>query len=71
MQKLTSPGEFPTLAYFATFSGKSHDDAKGQAHAWEKETGATLVSYFEQKPINRSYGILVSYLPKKNENTNQ
>lgn len=61
MYKISSLCDFPPLFPLAAFSGKTHEDAVNSAKAWAKDSGATLLSYFEQKPINSKVGILVSY----------
>lgn len=59
--------QFPEDSYIASFTGKNYDEAKTLAHAWSQRTGATLISYYEQKAFGKS--ILVSY--KRNEEAHE
>lgn len=59
MNQVSSPNQFAEDSFIAYFSGKNYDDALKLAGEWSQRTGATLLSYYEQKAFGKS--ILVSY----------
>lgn len=63
MIQVSNLNQFPEDCYIAYFTGKNYEEAIKLAGEWSGRTGATLISYFEQKAFCKS--ILVSY--KRNE----
>lgn len=68
MNKVERLAEFPKNCLVAQFLGKGYDDAAHNAEEWQKNTGNTCHSYFEQKLITKWYSIIVHYTLKENEN---
>ena len=65
MIQVSNPNQFPEDSHIASFTGKNYEEAIKLAGEWSGRTGATLISYFEQKAFGKS--ILVSYKRKEDE----
>lgn len=67
MNRVEHLAEFPKNCLVAQFLGKGYDDAVHIAEEWQKTTGNTCHSYFEQKLITKWHSIIVHYTLKENK----
>lgn len=59
MIQVNNPNKFPDDSLIEYFTGKDHKDALQKAQDWASSSGATILSYYEQKAFGKS--ILISY----------
>lgn len=67
MRKVEHLSEFPHNCLIAQFLGKGYEDAVRNAEEWQKNTGNTCHSYYEQKLITKWHSIIVHYTLKENK----